>query len=308
VIKQVEGLVAAVHTPMHADGQVNLAAIDGQADALVRQRVSGVFVCGSTGEASALTVSERKDILRRWCDVALQDLTVIAHVGQTNLPDVCELARDAASLGVHAISITGPTVLKPQRVEELVAYCQEVGRASRGVPIYYYHTPAVISHGISLLEFLDRASKRVPNLAGVKFNDVDLYLYQQCLRLAGSRFDLPYATDEMLLPALACGARGAVGSTYNYAAPIYHAMIEAFRRGDMAAARACSARSIQLIDHLVRHGVLATGKALMSLWDVDCGPPRTPVTPLPDHVVEQLRPLVRDLIHANPASAVTETH
>ena len=43
--------------------------------------------------------------------------------------------------------------------------------------------------------------------------------------------------DEMLLGALAMGAEGAVGSTYNVIAPVYLALIEAFRRGDMHTAR-----------------------------------------------------------------------
>ena len=42
-----------------------------------------------------------------------------------------------------------------------------------------------------------------------------------------SRFDVLWGTDEMLLSALATGARGAVGSTYNYAAPLYLKIIAA---------------------------------------------------------------------------------
>ncbi len=38
---------------------------------------------------------------------------------------------------------------------------------------------------------------------------------------------------EYLLAALACGATGGVGSSYNFAAPNYHRLINAFARGDM---------------------------------------------------------------------------
>ncbi len=301
---KIVGLVAAVHTPMHADGQVNLAAIEGQAEALQRQNVRTAFVCGSTGEASALTVSERKDVTKRWCEVAGKDMTVIAHVGQTNLPDVCELARDAASLGVSAICSTAPAVLKAQSTDEMVTYFRHIAKAGRGVPIYYYHTPSLVSGSVSLPDFLDRANKRVPELAGVKFNDTNLFLYQQCMYLAGDRYDMAFATDEVLLGALACGARGAVGSTYNYAAPIYNQMIEAFERGDIAAARDCSRRSVLLVQNLLRYSVLAAGKALMSLWDVDCGPPRAPVAPMPDHAIEELCAIVKDLIQPTSKAAV----
>ncbi len=57
--------------------------------------------------------------------------------------------------------------------------------------------------------------------------------YQKCLRIANGRYDIPWGVDEYLLAALACGAVGGVGSSYNFAAPIYHRLIRAFEAGDM---------------------------------------------------------------------------
>ena len=49
------GLVAAPHTAMHADGTVNLGAIEKQAARLIADGVTGAFICGSTGEGHSLT-------------------------------------------------------------------------------------------------------------------------------------------------------------------------------------------------------------------------------------------------------------
>ncbi len=77
----VTGLVPAPHTPMHADGSVNLDTIDKQAELLIANGVSGVFVCGTTGEGMSLTVQERLDIAERWQALAGDTLQVIVHVG-----------------------------------------------------------------------------------------------------------------------------------------------------------------------------------------------------------------------------------
>ena len=53
---QLRGLVAATHTPFHADGQVNLSAVEKQADHLHSNGVKTVFIGGTTGESSSLTV------------------------------------------------------------------------------------------------------------------------------------------------------------------------------------------------------------------------------------------------------------
>jgi len=49
-IDRLTGLIAAPHTPFAPDGSVALDQIDLQAEVLVAQGVSGVFVCGTTGE------------------------------------------------------------------------------------------------------------------------------------------------------------------------------------------------------------------------------------------------------------------
>src|SRR5690606_13444340 len=103
------------------------------------------------------------------------------------------------------------------------------------------------------------------------------------------RFEIPFGRDEALLPALALGARAAVGSTYNYSAPVYQAMIRAFEANDLKTARRCGEAAVQFINVLIRHGGLRCGKAKMQLIGIDVGPPRSPIPPVGDEEMTQLR-------------------
>jgi N-acetylneuraminate lyase len=84
----------------------------------------------------------------------------------------------------------------------------------------------------------------------------------------------------MLLAGLAVGARGAIGSTYNFAAPVYHRIIKAFDAGDLASAQQEQARANAMIALLIRFGGLPAGKAMLRMIGLDCGPVRSPLRSL----------------------------
>ena len=113
--------------------------------------------------------------------------------------------------------------------------------------------------------------------------------YQLCLRAGGGRWDLPFGFDEHFLGALAMGAKGAVGSGFNFAAPIYQRLLKAFAAGDLESARAEQFRGVQLIQLLANYGYMAAAKAVMKMLGVDVGPARLPNTNLSTDQMNELR-------------------
>jgi N-acetylneuraminate lyase len=278
---KLHGLVAATHTPFNADGQLNLTVVERQAEHLLRNGVKTAFIGGSTGESHSLTVEERLALARRWSEVARgSPLRLVVHVGSNCLPDARALASQAQSLGAAAVSALAPSYFKPPSLDALAACCGEVAGAAPELPFYFYDIPALTGVRFSMPEFLSLAADRIPTLAGIKFTNADLMAYQRCLHSQGGRFDIPWGVDEYLLAALALGAVGAVGSSFNFAAPVYHRLMAAHSKGDLAAARAEQYRSVQLIELLASFGYLAAAKAVMGILGVEVGPARLPNTNL----------------------------
>ena len=108
-------------------------------------------------------------------------------------------------------------------------------------------------------------------------------------------YDLLWGKDECLLPALSLGCKGCVGSTYNYAAPLYHNIIDAFNRGNLTEARRLQQISINMIGLFGKYGVIATGKAYMKYIGIDCGQFRSPVKNMPDELYNDFENDVRSL-------------
>ena len=287
------GLVPAVLTPFDAAGELNLAAVEPHANLLAADGVAGVFVGGTTGEFSSLTFEERLALAARWAAVVKgTPVRLVVHVGANCLPDAKHLAAHAQSVGAAAIAAVAPSYFKPKSLDVLIAWCAELAAAAPDTPFYFYDIPHLTGVAFPMVDFLEQAPERIPTLAGLKFTNLDLMTYQRVLRAGGGRFDVLYGFDEQLLAALVLGARGAVGTSYNFAAPMYNRLIAAAQAGDLATARAEQYRGVELIALLQRHGFLPAAKELMRVRGVDLGPVRLPHVPL---TAEQAVHVRRDL-------------
>lgn len=271
------GLIAAPFTPFNSDGGLALEVIPRLAVRLHGDGVSAAFVCGTTGEGSSLTTEERMQVATAWRQSLPPGLKLVVHVGHLSLGDSRVLARHAREIGTHAIAAIAPGFFKPADASALVAWCREIALAAPDLPFYYYHMPAMTGVTIPAADFLNEADGKIPNLAGVKFTHEDLVDYQGASKAAGGRYSLLFGRDEILLSALQLGAPGAVGSTYNYAAPLYRRLMRAFAAGDVEAARQDQLRAQRFIDIMSRHGGLPAGKTIMKFVGLDCGPVRLPL-------------------------------
>jgi N-acetylneuraminate lyase len=129
-----------------------------------------------------------------------------------------------------------------------------------------------------MIEFLEELDGRVPNLAGVKYTDENLMDYALCLEHGGGRYDMLYGRDELFACALFFGATGAIGSTFNFAAPLYNGIIASYAAGDFAKAKELQGKSHVLIRTLFGQGVpaLPAQKEVMRELGIDCGDARLP--------------------------------
>jgi N-acetylneuraminate lyase len=236
-------------------------------------------VAGSTGEGVSLTARERRDLTKAFVQATAGRIPVIVQVGHNSSWESRELAAHAQEAGADAISSTSPSYFKPNTVQLLVAAMKELAEGAPALPFYYYHIPALTGVPMDMVHFLEAGAQQIPTLAGIKFSDLFVPDYQACLELDHRRFDILWGCDEMLLSALAVGAEGAVGSTFNVAAPLYLEIMERFRAGDIGGARERMFRSVQMVRLLNRYTKVTTGlkEVVMPLRGFDLGRSRLPV-------------------------------
>ncbi len=288
-IEDMSGLIAATFTPMREDGRLDLDKIPEVVERLLAEGVEGLFVCGGTGEGVSLTTAERKKTAAAFVKAAAGRIPVIVHVGHNSLITAQQLAEHAASVGAAAIAAMSPNYFKPATVDTLIDCLQVITDGAPHLPFVYYHFPAKSGLSLDLVTLLKRAASRLPSFSGVKFTDTRIFDLQAALEVENNRFRFFFGADEMLLAGLSVGAHGAIGSTYNFAAPLYQRLIAAQREGDLSTARTCQTLSVKMVRAFLPYGSIEGQKAIMSLVGLDCGPCRLPNRQLSSTVIDQLR-------------------
>lgn len=281
-------LHAAPFTPFDDRGDLALDRIPALADHLVRSGVSGAFVCGSNGEGPNMTEAERMAVAQAWVQAARGRLRIFVHVGHPSIRTAQTLTEHAQAIGADAASAVAAFYFKPDGVEGLVDSIGAIASAAPDLPFFYYHIPALTAVSLDMVAFLEAADGRIPNLAGIKYTAPTLWEYQACLGACDGRYDILFGLDEMLLAALAVGARQAIGSTYNFAGPLYLQVIDAFERGDLDEARRRMARLVEMVRVLLRFPPIPAQKAIMNAIGHDLGACRLPLPGLTRDQVDDL--------------------
>jgi N-acetylneuraminate lyase len=262
---------------------------------LIRHGVTGVFVNGSTGESLSLTVEERRKLAQKWVEAAGDQLRVLVHVGHNAMYDAVELACHAAEIGADSISAMAPTIFRPKCIDDLIGFLEPIAAAAPATPFYFYHIPSLSRVDVCLDEFLKKASRRIPTLAGVKYTHSNLVEYGQCQSKWSPQYELLFGKDELMLPALTAGAAGFIGTSYNFVPNSFTRVIDAFSARNMEQAQEWMVAVNRFVLLMVDAGYLTYGKRLLSFLGVECGEARPPLPRSANDVLERLLAAISDL-------------
>ena len=283
-MEKIIGLIDAPFTPFHADGEVNYAPIPEYARMLAKNGLKGVVINGSSGEGYMLTDEERMKLAEAWMAAVPEGFKVIVHVGSCCLKSSRKPPEHAQSIGAWGTGAMAPPFPKVGRIEELVAYCEQIASAAPNLPFYYYHIPAFNGAFLPMLDLLRAVDGRIPNFAGIKYTFESLYEYNQCRRYKDGKYDMLHGQDETILSSLVMGgAQGGIGGTTNYNGRCLTGIIDAWKAGDVEKARELQNFAQEVINVICHfRGNIMGGKRIMKLIGLDLGPNRTPFRTLTD--------------------------
>lgn len=291
-----KGLISAVYTPFHENGELNLAEVPKYVDYLVESGMNGLYICGTTGEGVNMTVDERIRTAKSFIDANAGRLPTVVQVGSNALSDCLKLAAAAESDGADAISANAPSYFKITKMETLADWCASIAAAAPKTPFYYYHIPSLTGVDIQMTPFLKLMEERCPTFAGVKYTDIKGFVFLEAVRYGGGKYEVLWGCDEMLMAGLALGAPGGVGSTYALYPSLYHRLLKAWDAGNLEEARAIQLQSWRFVQILLRHSPIhPSSKLVMKLHGIELGPCRLPFAELPPNAFDEIKADLREL-------------
>jgi len=281
----------ALVTPYTATGEVNETSLRSLVSRCLEKGVSGFYACGSSAEAFMLTTAERKRILEVVADENAGRVALIAHVGAVGTDQSIELGLHAKSVGVDAVSSVPPFYYSFTQ-DEVVGHYLAIVEAVE-MPLILYNFPAYSGFTVTP-ELVNRLRRKSPHFIGIKQTSSDLYELEQMVAIAEDFFVLS-GRDEVLAGALALGADGAIGSTFNLIPEFYVQMMDAFAKGETEKARQLQVRVNRFIG-LMKNGTgLPQLKAGLDLVGIECNGCRKPIQALAPDELQSIKQTLSDI-------------
>ena len=223
---KIKGIITAMVTPLSEDG-INEAATRKLVNKLINDGVHGLFVLGTNGEFYAFSEAEKLALVKIVVDEAAGRVPVFAGSGGISTEEVIKVTNQFAELGVDAVSVITPYLIKLSD-EELIQHYQTIA-LNTNLPMILYNIPA--NTQLSINESVFKELIQLPQIIGIKDSSGKLENIQMYLETNDREdFSILIGSDSLILPALQMGVDGAVAATSNVLTKtdlgIYQAFLE----------------------------------------------------------------------------------
>jgi 1-pyrroline-4-hydroxy-2-carboxylate deaminase len=284
-----QGVFPAVTTQFRSDLSLDIDATAKVMARLVADGVSGLVVCGTVGENTALTRHEKLQVVE-----AARSVVVAAAAGKSaarRVPVICgvaefttafaiDTAREVARVGVDGLMVM-PALVYSAKPHESAAHFRAVAQAT-DVPVMIYNNPPIYKNDITpdILEQLADCE----TIVCFKDSSGDTRRFIDTRARVGDRFVLFAGLDDVVVESVAVGARGWVSGLSNAFPREGETLFRLAQAGRFAElmplyewfmpllhldARPDLVQCIKLCEHLMGRGSALTRPPRLPLPDVD---------------------------------------
>jgi 4-hydroxy-tetrahydrodipicolinate synthase len=237
------------------------------------QETDALVVCGSTGEAAAMTAEEQYRATVAVVQANQGRLPVIVGCGGTDTRQVVQLGAQAARAGADAVLLSAPPYNKPPQ-RGIIDHFRAVMDAA-GLPAIIYNVPGRTAVNILPATLAELA--RDERVIGVKEACGDIVQIAEVARLVGDRLAIWSGNDDQVVPIMSLGGRGVITVLGNVAPRAVSRMAHAYLEGDIEEARTLQLQFLPLVRALFAEPNPIPVKTAVAWLGLEVGPLRAPL-------------------------------
>ena len=292
-------VLTAMATPFDREGNLDVAGAQRLARHLLDHGTDTLVVAGTTGESPTLTQDEKA---RLWTAVveAAGSARVMAGTSTYSTAESVELSRLAEKCGAGSLLLVTPYYNKPPQAGLLAHFSAIAGATA--LPCMLYNIPGRTACTIEVAT-MARLFEAHENVVAVKDAVGDMAAASRLCRDTGGAMEQYSGDDKNLLPLLAVGGVGVVSVAAHLVGEALQALVAAFERGDVAAARDLHLHHLALFEGLFATSSPILLKAALGLLGLPAGPLRPPLVDATADQVDFVRGLLADVGLAEGARA-----
>lgn len=206
-----KGAYTALITPFKEDYAVDYEKLEDLVEFQVENGISGIVVCGTTGETPTLSEEEYKKVIKTVVDKVAKRVQVIAGAGANSTKKAIELTKICKELGADAVLSTCPYYNKPTQ-RGIQAHYEAISSAV-DIPLIIYNVPGRTGSNV-LPETIEKLS-HIPNIVGVKEASGSLEQMIEIRKLCRKNFNILSGEDHLIMPMSAVGCIGVISVIAN---------------------------------------------------------------------------------------------
>ncbi|WP_026896214.1 4-hydroxy-tetrahydrodipicolinate synthase [Clostridiisalibacter paucivorans] len=240
----------------------------------IKEKTNAIIICGTTGEASTMTVEEHKAAIKFAVNTVKGQIPVIAGTGSNNTAHAIEMSKYAESVGVDGLLVVTPYYNKTTQkglVEHYNAIADKVS-----IPIIVYNVPG--RTGVNVLPKTLLELSKHKNICAVKEASGNISQVAEIARLCPEDFYMYSGNDDMVVPLLSLGGKGVISVVANILPRDTHMMVQEYLDGNIEESRKIQLKMKGLIDALFIETNPIPIKTAMNLLGMNVGKLRLPLT------------------------------
>ena len=285
-----KGCGTAIITPFTEDG-VNFDEFGKLLEDQIKNHVDAIIVCGTTGEASTMTLEEKKATIKYAIDKVAKRIPVIAGTGGNCTKSVIEMTKYAESVGADGALIVTPYYNKTTQ-DGLVAHYSEIAKNTK-LPIILYSVPG--RTGVNILPSTCLELSKIENIVAIKEASGNLSQIAEIKSLCGDELNIYSGNDDQITPILSVGGIGVISVLSNVMPEYTHNIVDNFLNGNTKEAIEMQIKAIPLIKALFCEVNPIPVKAALNMLGWNMGTPRLPLIPLSEKGTTQMEKALKDM-------------
>jgi dihydrodipicolinate synthase/N-acetylneuraminate lyase len=205
------GVFPAVTTQFFEDHSLDIERTAKVIDALVRDGVSGLVICGTVGENCSLTLSEKIQIMEAAKSVARGRVPVLCGVAEFTTDFAISTAKEIARVGLDGAMVM-PALVYASKPHETRQHFRSVA-AAIDLPVMIYNNPPIYKNDVTPAILASLAD--CDTIVCFKESSGDTRRFIDLQNMVGDRFILFAGLDDVVLESVAVGAVGWVSGLSN---------------------------------------------------------------------------------------------
>ena len=134
------GIIPPLVTPLLDDNTLDVAGLEKLIEHVLTGGVHGLFILGTTGEATSLNYNLRKELIRRTGELVNHRIPVVVGITDTSLHGSLEIAEYAKNAGLDGV-VLAPPYYVPISQEEMREYLENIA-PRLPLPFLMYDIPS----------------------------------------------------------------------------------------------------------------------------------------------------------------------